>query len=79
MLEQKISKLIEGLGGRINKLAPDTKLTNIGLDSLHKVELAVDIEIEFGVEISDDDAENMQTFGDVIELVKRKTQVAASA
>ena len=54
-------------------ISEDTHFINdLGADSLDLVELVMCIETEFGIEISDDNAENINTFGDAIKIVKDK-------
>ena len=40
-------------------------MNDLGADSLDTVELVLELEDEFGIEIPDDDAENMHTVADV--------------
>ena len=42
-------------------------IDDLGADSLDTVELVMEFEEEFGVEIQDDQAENIQTVGDAID------------
>ncbi|MEQ9363111.1 MAG: acyl carrier protein, partial [Leptospirales bacterium] len=42
---------------------------DLGADSLDTVELVMALEEEFGIEISDEDAEKIQTVGDVSKYV----------
>lgn len=45
---------------------------DLGFDSLDHVELVMSVEDKFGIEVSDDDAENLKTFGQAVDyLVKR--------
>ena len=46
--------------------------SDLAMDSLDKVDLMMDLEKEFGISISDDDLENLQTVGQTVELVKKK-------
>jgi acyl carrier protein len=43
---------------------------DFGADSLDLVELVMNCEEAFGVEISDDDAEKMKTVGDVVRMME---------
>lgn len=43
---------------------------DLGADSLDVVELVMELEDEFDMEISDDDAEKIATVGDVVEYIK---------
>jgi acyl carrier protein len=43
---------------------------DLGADSLDVVELVMELEDEFGMEISDDDAEKIVTVGDAVNYIK---------
>jgi acyl carrier protein len=45
---------------------------DLGADSLDTVEMIMEIEDEFGIEIPDEDAEKLATVGAAIEYVKKK-------
>lgn len=57
------AKLIEDLGG----------------DSLTSIELVMDFEEKFEIEITDDEAHNLMTIADVAKLVSRKLETANEA
>ncbi|UCF68899.1 MAG: acyl carrier protein [Acidobacteriota bacterium] len=42
---------------------------DLGADSLETVELVMALEEEFGIEISDEDAEKIRTVGDAIQFI----------
>lgn len=66
---QKI--VVEHLGVEENKVAPEASfIDDLGADSLDTVELVMAFEEEFGVEIPDDAAENIQTVGDAIKFIE---------
>ncbi len=44
-------------------------IDDLGADSLDTVELVMAFEEEFGIEIPDDAAENIQSFGDAVKYV----------
>jgi len=50
---------------------PNVKLTELGADSLDYIELAMEIEDEFGIEIGDDAIAEAATVGQWIEIVER--------
>lgn len=57
------------------KLLDDSKPIDfhaLGVDSLDNVELVMETETEFDINISDDESESIRTFQDLEELVKRK-------
>jgi len=45
---------------------------DLGADSLDVVELVMGLEDEFGVEISDEEAENIRTVGDAVKFISDK-------
>ncbi|MGO4887815.1 acyl carrier protein [Anaerobacillus sp. MEB173] len=45
---------------------------DLGADSLDVVELVMELEDEFDLEISDEDAEKISTVGDVVEYIKNQ-------
>ncbi len=46
-------------------------IDDLGADSLDTVELVMAFEEEFGIEIPDDAAETIQTFGDAVEFITK--------
>ncbi len=75
-VEEKVRDLIvEQLGVSPDEVLPEASfIDDLGADSLDIVELVMAIEEEFDLEISDDDAEKMQTIGDAITYVDEKTK-----
>jgi acyl carrier protein len=75
-LEDRVSAIIvEQLGVTKEELAPGASfIDDLGADSLDIVELVMAMEEEFDIEIPDDDAERIQTIGDVISYVKEKIE-----
>ncbi len=47
-------------------------MDDLGADSLDVVELIMGLEDEFGVEISDDEAEGIRTVGDAVRFISDK-------
>ena len=45
-------------------------IDDLGADSLDTVELVMAFEEEFGIEIPDDAAENIQSFGDAVKYIQ---------
>lgn len=45
--------------------------TDLGMDSLDRVELLMEVEKEFSIEITDDEAEKVYTLADCVELVEK--------
>ena len=74
MSEDKIkSIIIDKLGVEENKITADANFINdLGADSLDQVELIMQLEEEFNIEISDEEAESLTTVGKVYDFLKNK-------
>jgi acyl carrier protein len=60
----------EKLGLEQSAMIPSASFTNdLGLDSLDVIETFMALEKEFGIKISDEDAEKLTTVGSVIDYV----------
>jgi len=71
MIERIIS---EQLGVEIDAVTNDKNLMNdLGADSLNIVQLIMDIEEEFDIEIMDEDAESLHTVGDIRKYIEDNT------
>ena len=68
----RISKIIvEQLGVNEDQVKPEAKFVeDLGADSLDIVELVMALEEEFETEIPDEEAEKLQSVGDVIKFVE---------
>ena len=75
-LEQRVSEIIvEQLGvSRDDIEAESSFIDDLGADSLDIVELVMAMEEEFGVEISEEDSEKLQTFGDAVAYLKERLE-----
>ena len=73
-MEERIKEIIaDQLGIDVDQIKPESKFVDdLGADSLDVVELIMAFEEEFDVEIPDEDAEKIQTVGDVINYIKEK-------
>ena len=64
--------IIDNLGVEEDAINTDAHFVNdLGADSLDTVELIMELEEEFGIEIPDDDAENMMTVGSVVDYIEK--------
>jgi acyl carrier protein len=64
--------IVEQLGVDESEVTPEAHfIDDLGADSLDTVELVMALEEEFGVEISDEDAEKIQTVGDVAKFIDK--------
>jgi acyl carrier protein len=71
-IEQRVKDIIvEQLGVKPDQVTPEAKfIEDLGADSLDTVELVMALEEEFGNEIPDEQAEKLQSVGDVIKFVE---------
>lgn len=63
-------QLVEKFDVDAEKISPESNLSDLGLDSLSIVELVFDVEDEYDVEISEEDA-NFASLGQAAELVEK--------
>ena len=70
-MEDRVKEIIaEQLGVDGDQVTQNASFTDdLGADSLDTVELVMAFEEEFGIEIPDDAAENIQTFGDAVKFI----------
>ena len=73
-MEEVMSRLKEIVVDRLNveedQIKPEASFVeDLGADSLDIVELIMGIEEEFDIEIPDDAAEHIQTFGDAVKFI----------
>jgi acyl carrier protein len=70
--ERVIDIVAEQLGVDRDKVTPDTHFVNdLGADSLDTVELVMELEEEFDINIPDDAAEKIQKVGEAIEFIEK--------
>ena len=72
---EKVKSIItEQLGVDESEVTQESRfIDDLGADSLDTVELIMALEEEFGIEISDEDAEKIQTVNDVLEYIDKKS------
>ncbi len=71
-IEEEVTEIIvEQLGVDREQITMETSFINdLGADSLDTVELVMEFEQKFDMEIPDDEAEKIQTVGQVVTYVK---------
>ncbi len=74
-IEEKLKEMIIKQFGESEKTVTleTSFLNDMGADSLDIVELVMELEDEFDVSIPDEDAEKMQTVGDVVKFINEHT------
>ena len=64
--------IVDKLGVDENEVVPEASFTNdLGADSLDTVELIMEFEKEFDIQIPDDQAENIITVGQAVEFIEK--------
>ncbi len=73
-IEERVKQIIvEQLGVNESEVKPEAKFVDdLGADSLDLVELVMALEEEYNTEISDEDAEKIQTVGDAIKYIQSR-------
>ena len=68
-----IAIIVDKLGVDQNEVNMEASFTNdLGADSLDTVELIMEFEKEFNIDIPDEDAEKLRTVGDALGYLKEK-------
>ncbi len=75
-LEEKVKNIIaKELGVEMEKLTNDASfMEDLGADSLDTVELVMEFEKEFNIDIPDEDAEKLRTVGDAMDYLNQKVK-----
>lgn len=76
MIFEKMTEILaEQLAADQSTMTMNTKIAeDLGADSLDLVDLLMSVEDEFGVEIPDEEVENLHTIGDVVEYITKNTE-----
>ena len=71
-IDERVSEIVcEQMGASREKITAETTFINdLGADSLDTVELVMEFEDEFDLNIPDEDAEKIQSVGDAIKYIQ---------
>lgn len=77
MIFEKVREIISNiLGIESEDITMESSfMDDLGADSLDVVELIMDLQDEFNLEIPDEDAEKIRTVSDVVEYIKEHTDM----
>lgn len=72
MIFDEVKKMLsEQLDVDADTITTDTKIIDdLSADSIDIVEMLMALEDEYGIEISDEDAANLQTVGDIVDYIQ---------
>jgi acyl carrier protein len=63
--------IVEELSVEAEKVTLESRLSeDLGADSIDAVELIMNIEDEFNIQVSDEDAQNLKTVGDLVKYIE---------
>ena len=73
---ERVKKIVvEHLGVEAEKVTDNASfIDDLGADSLDTVELVMAFEEEFSVEVPDEEAEKLQSVGDVVRYIEEKAE-----
>jgi acyl carrier protein len=67
--------IVEQLGVNPEQVTPEAKfIEDLGADSLDTVELVMAFEEEFSIDVPDDEAEKLQSVGDVVRYIEENAE-----
>ncbi len=65
-----VDVITENFDVDIDDIKDDSRIEDLNLDSLERVELILELENEFNISISDEEANDFKTIEDIISFVK---------
>ena len=73
---EKVRKIIaEQLNIAEDRITPDVKLVeDLGIDSLDTLEMLMALEDEYGIQISNEDAQELKTVQDIVNYIEAKVK-----
>lgn len=75
MFDKVKSILMDQLNLKADKIQPTSRIVeDLGADSLDVVELLMTMEDNFNVSVSDEEAVNLKTVGDIVKMLEAKVK-----
>lgn len=74
---ERVKALVVKQLGIESGITCDATFTELGADSLDRMEIALDIEEEFGLHLTNDEMDHIKTVGQAISLIERRLQVTS--
>lgn len=72
IMERITQTIVDQLGVNPTEIVPQARfIDDLGADSLDIVELLMALEDQYGIEVPDEDAEGLQTVGDLIRYIEQ--------
>jgi len=69
-----IEIVVDKLECEASEITEETRLSDLGADSLDEIEILMEVEDEFHIHIKDEEADKVITCGDAFELVCKKVE-----
>lgn len=76
MIFEKVKAIVaEQLGAEAEEITMETSMMkDLDADSLDAVEIIMELEDEFDIEVPDEDAESFKSIGDIVEYIESKNE-----
>lgn len=59
----------------INNFNTDMSFTDLGIESMERIRIVIQVEREFGVELSETEASSIETIGDLVKFIETHSEV----
>lgn len=77
-VRERVTEAITGFGPERDQIVPEATWGQLGLDSLHFVELAEIASEDYGMELKGEEFDEINTVGDAIEIIFQRAQQVGS-
>lgn len=75
-MQDTFAKIVDIVAGKLdvdkNSITMESTFTDLGADSLDLLEIIMRLEEQFGIEINDEEAENMTKMSEVVAYINEK-------